>query len=182
MFNATTRTFTLEDASGSYDWIVEGADPAEVATMTDEEMGTWVDTLIENSKEQDRYEIEERAASKSYPCHGYTTAETFESEDEYIAARTADMEEDYKVERGEVINWIKEWAREELKEADMVVNQAGARINFVSAVTYMDDEIREVLHNQQEWESNQEFFSAYERAHREQRGEEWGLSKANPVW
>lgn len=114
MFNTTTRTFTLEDASGSYDWIVEGADPAEVATMTDEEMGTWVDTLIEHSKEQDRYEIEERAASKSYPCYGYTTAQVFENEDEYIAAWLADMEEDYKVERGEVINLIKEWASEEL--------------------------------------------------------------------
>jgi len=117
MYDTTLRRFTLMDASQSYDWIVEGADPAEVATMTDEEMGTWVDTLIEHSKEQDRYEIEERAASKSYPCYGYTTAQVFENEDEYIEAKRTEMEADYTDERDDVIRWLRTWARQEPTDA-----------------------------------------------------------------
>lgn len=46
----------------------------------------------------------------------------------------------------------------------MVSNKNGVKINFESAVQFMDDEIREALHADG-YESNQEFFTAYEIAH-----------------
>jgi hypothetical protein len=45
----------------------------------------------------------------------------------------------------------------------------------------MDDNIREELH-QEGYESEQEFFSTYEVEHEKKYGEEWELSKKNPVW
>lgn len=63
-----------------------------------------------------------------------------------------------------------------------VTNKNGKVLDFDAAVNLMDDEIREQLHNSQEWKSNQDFFSAYEKAHKQKFGEEWELSKSNPVW
>ena len=65
---------------------------------------------------------------------------------------------------------------------NVVVNSNGKEIDFEAAVQLMDDEIREKLHNQQDWNSKQEFFAAYEKAHEAKYGEKWELSKANPVW
>lgn len=61
-----------------------------------------------------------------------------------------------------------------------VINMNGAEINFESAVVYMDDEIRESICGTVETE--QGFFTAYEKAHADKFGEEWELSKANPCW
>jgi hypothetical protein len=63
-----------------------------------------------------------------------------------------------------------------------VINLSGTEINFAAAVQMMDDEIREQLHEDLAPCTDQEFFTAYERAHAEKYGEEWELSKANPVW
>lgn len=63
-----------------------------------------------------------------------------------------------------------------------VQNTNGTVVDFQAAVNLMDDEIREELHNSQDWNSEQDFFEAYEKAHAEKYGEEWELSKANPVW
>lgn len=51
-----------------------------------------------------------------------------------------------------------------------------------AAVQMMDDEIREELHRLQPWKTEQQFFTAYEKAHAEKYDEEWELSKANPTW
>lgn len=64
----------------------------------------------------------------------------------------------------------------------MVKNRNGAVIDFESAVQLMDDEIREKLHFDLAPCTDQEFFTAYEKAHEEKYGEEWELSKENPVW
>ena len=68
-----------------------------------------------------------------------------------------------------------------------VTNQSGRRIDFEAATMLMDDEIRENLwilewNDHSDNVSEQEFFSAYEKAHEEKFGEEWELAKANPVW
>lgn len=63
-----------------------------------------------------------------------------------------------------------------------VINMAGTEINFESAVVYMDDEIRQEIENARWWDSDQDYFTAYEKAHAEKYGEEWELSKANPCW
>ena len=61
-----------------------------------------------------------------------------------------------------------------------VINMNGTEINYEAAVELMDDEIRESICGTVD--SEQEFFSAYEKAHEEKYGEEWELSKENPRW
>jgi hypothetical protein len=63
-----------------------------------------------------------------------------------------------------------------------VTNINGKVLDFDAAVNLMDDDIREQLVNRQDWQSDQEFFTAYEQAHAAKYGEEWELSKRNPVW
>lgn len=59
-----------------------------------------------------------------------------------------------------------------------VINKNGTEINFESALELMDDEICESL----EADNEQEYLTAYEMAHEEKYGEEWEISKENPVW
>lgn len=54
-----------------------------------------------------------------------------------------------------------------------VVNQNGNKIDFDDAVFYMDDEIREALHMKLAPCEEQEFFTAYEAAHKEKYGEDF---------
>lgn len=61
-----------------------------------------------------------------------------------------------------------------------VINMNGTEINFEAAVALMDDEIRESICGTADTE--QEFFTAYEKAHAEKYGEEWELSKENPCY
>ena len=63
-----------------------------------------------------------------------------------------------------------------------VVNKNGLELDFNAAVNLMDDELREKLHGEIAPCSEQEFFSAYEIEHEKKFGEEWELSKLNPVW
>ena len=64
----------------------------------------------------------------------------------------------------------------------MVKNENGTKIDFEAAVNLMDDNIREELNSKMAPCSKQKFFSAYEKAHKEKYGEEWELSKENPVY
>lgn len=61
-----------------------------------------------------------------------------------------------------------------------VINMNGTEINYEAAVAMMDDEIRESIFGTVD--SEQEFFTAYEKAHAEKYGEEWELSKENPCY
>ena len=63
-----------------------------------------------------------------------------------------------------------------------VINMNGTEINYEAAVELMDDEIRESLHFELAPCTEQEFFTAYEKAHAEKYGEEWELSKENPCY
>ena len=63
-----------------------------------------------------------------------------------------------------------------------VINMNGTEINYEVAVELMDDEIRESLHFELAPCTEQEFFTAYEKAHAEKYGEEWELSKENPCY
>lgn len=62
-----------------------------------------------------------------------------------------------------------------------VTNANGKEIDFEAALSLMDDEIREQL-SAEGYETEQEFFAAYEQAHESKYGAAWELSKANPVW
>ena len=60
-----------------------------------------------------------------------------------------------------------------------VINMNGTEINYEAAVAMMDDEIRESICGTVDTE--QEFFSAYEKAHIEKYGEEWARKPAIAV-
>lgn len=65
----------------------------------------------------------------------------------------------------------------------MVINMNGTEIDYDVAVAMMDDDIRESLCNERWFDSEQEFFTAYEKAHADKYGEgDWELSKANPCY
>ena len=61
-----------------------------------------------------------------------------------------------------------------------VINMNGTETNYEAAVELMDDELRESICGTVY--SEQEFFTAYEKAHAEKYGEEWELSKENPCY
>ena len=62
-----------------------------------------------------------------------------------------------------------------------VKNTNGYELDFEATAILMDDELREKLANKG-FDNEQEFFTAYERAHEEKYHEEWELSKENPTW
>lgn len=63
-----------------------------------------------------------------------------------------------------------------------ITNEFGVEINFEAAVNFMDDEIREMLHEEIAPCTDQEFFDAYCKAHEDRFDEEWELAKENPVF
>lgn len=63
-----------------------------------------------------------------------------------------------------------------------ITNEFGVEINFDAAVNFMDDEIREMLHQEITPCTDQEFFDAYCKAHEDKFDEEWELAKENPVF
>lgn len=65
---------------------------------------------------------------------------------------------------------------------NIVTNQYDTEIDFDAAVKLMDDEICAYLNERLAPCSNQEFFSAYEIEHAKKFGQDWELSKENPVW
>ena len=69
-----------------------------------------------------------------------------------------------------------------MKQRSTVTNQSGKEIDFDSATDFMDDNIRETLHDKLAPCSEQQFFTDYEEAHKVKFGEEWFLSGPNPVW
>ncbi len=62
----------------------------------------------------------------------------------------------------------------------MVRNMNGVSIDFDTAVKFMDDELRVVLHDEIAPCTEQEFFTAYEEEYLANAGELWELSKSNP--
>lgn len=63
-----------------------------------------------------------------------------------------------------------------------VINANGTEIFYEAAISLMDDELREALHDELAPCTEQEFFTAYEKAHESKFGEAWELSKPNPCY
>lgn len=63
-----------------------------------------------------------------------------------------------------------------------VKNEYGVVVDYETAVSFMDDELREKIH----WEiapcTEQEFFDEYAKRHEEKFGEEWEFAKENPCY
>ena len=68
------------------------------------------------------------------------------------------------------------------RQVNTITNAYGKEVDFDAAVNLMDDDLRERLVNECEWESDQQFFMAYCVAHEKAFGEEFEPSKQNPVW
>ena len=63
-----------------------------------------------------------------------------------------------------------------------VININGTEIIWESAFELMDDDIANEIANMAGIDTEQEYMTAYEKAHAEKFGEEWELSKENPVY
>lgn len=63
-----------------------------------------------------------------------------------------------------------------------VKNEWGVEINFNTAVSLMDDEIREKLNDKMAPCTDQEFFDAYTKTHEEKFKKVWELAKKNPCY
>lgn len=63
---------------------------------------------------------------------------------------------------------------------EKIINANGEEISFETAVEFMDEEIRERLHMILAPCTEQEFITAYKKAHREKYGKEWLSSKDIP--
>ena len=63
-----------------------------------------------------------------------------------------------------------------------VKNKNGYELDFNTAVIYMTDEIREQVHDEIAPCTEQEFLTAYEKAHEKATGKEWFLSSENPCY
>lgn len=110
---ATKVQFSLSDATGSYSWITEGCDVNDYQHMTDEEIAKWVDELINQQQEMfdaDLREAEdEYSASGSFPRYGYTTAQRFESVEEWVAFKGAEAQQAVADEREAAVKYVKNW-------------------------------------------------------------------------
>ena len=62
-----------------------------------------------------------------------------------------------------------------------VINNSGTMIDFEAALMLMDVDIMHQLDNVW-YDSDQDYFTAYEAEHLKKYGEEWELSKANPTY
>lgn len=63
-----------------------------------------------------------------------------------------------------------------------VRNQYGVKVIFDVAVSLMDDDLREKTNMELAPCTEQEFFEAYCKAHKEKYGEEFELNKMNPTY
>lgn len=109
MYSTSTRSFTLADDAGSFNWITEGLDPADYQHMTDAEIYTWIDSHISSTIDRDEADIEERASELEYPVWGYTTDQQFQNEGEYITFKKQELRDDLAAERDEVFEFIINW-------------------------------------------------------------------------
>ena len=64
-----------------------------------------------------------------------------------------------------------------------VTNSNGVDVNYETAVSLMDDDIREAIHATGDHDDDtQGFFDAYAAAHLAKYGETWELDKPNPCY
>lgn len=87
-------------------------------------------------------------------------------------------EGEYRDQDDEIF-WIEdlEWVKSDREGQSMVKNSWGTEFDFDVTVNYMDDEIRERIHNELAPCTEQEFFDAYCKADKD-----WVFNEKNPVY
>lgn len=63
-----------------------------------------------------------------------------------------------------------------------VKNSYGKEVDFGNAFHYMDDKLRDELHNKLAPCSEQKFFNTYKLAHENKFGKTWIADEENPAW
>lgn len=101
---------TLQDAGGSYSWIVESMDVSTDAPETYEQVAEWVNELIEQRIEVEIYDLDAKVEDLTFPLMGYTTAHMYEDVDQYIEEKSKEIEEELKAEFDAVFFFILDWA------------------------------------------------------------------------
>lgn len=110
MFNTTTNTYRLTDASGSYDWMWEAldaldyADDADIIKAVNSHASNAIDMLIADA--------EERAERQSYPRYGYTTDEVYEDADAWLEAKREEIRTEIEADKETAIAEFKAWRDE----------------------------------------------------------------------
>lgn len=108
----------------------------------------------------------------------YTSAHEWNTLDDFYAADTLENEfPDYKGDGSEG-----ESATYELERPIKVMNASGTEIHWDSAEQHMSANICNALSEKIAPCSEQEFFTAYEEAHKVEFGEAFFLSAANPAY
>ena len=72
------------------------------------------------------------------------------------------------------------WCDQHLGEDGTVLDENGEAVDYEAAVNLMDDDLREELHSELAPCSNQEFFNAYAKAHKERFGEDFAPAVGKP--
>lgn len=115
-YDQASRSYKMTDDGGNYDWILEGLDIRDYHDFTDEQIGEWVDALIEQSIEQEIVSMEADSEDLAFPRFGYTTAQEFEDLESYLEWKREEISSDLRAERDTMIDEIKDWiAREWVK-------------------------------------------------------------------
>ena len=82
---------------------------------------------------------------------------------------------------GVMREWMEELETSSKEEKEMSVeNGYGIQIDFDVAVGYMDDELREQIHDDMAPCNEQAFFDEYAHRHENKFGEVWELDTKNP--
>lgn len=63
-----------------------------------------------------------------------------------------------------------------------VTNRHGTSVNYIAAISHMDDDLVDEVVRKCSPCSNQRFFNEYEDAYLRKFGTEWEFSKQNPVY
>lgn len=109
---SSNTQFTMQDASGSYDWIFEGAyHPGRMSKKHVKRYArSWADELVAQSDftyQVDRMRNE--AQRLEYPRFGYTTGDRLETPAQYIAYWEKQIKRQYREARQNVIAAIEAW-------------------------------------------------------------------------
>lgn len=103
MFNATTKQYTAAGYDGSFDWIIEGTDAAQISEAAADE---WAQRVIDITKEADIMEMSAAAEEMTFPKMGYSTTHVYESFDDYVTQKTAEIEADLDAEKATIVAFL----------------------------------------------------------------------------
>lgn len=113
-YDSYTKRFCLKDLASDYSdhygWLIPNLpSKRESLTMSDKEIYSWIDKLLEWERHGDEQRIGLWSKSREYPCYGWTEWDIYHTPEEYIADQLLMIAIDYQDERDIVFAYIKQW-------------------------------------------------------------------------